>query len=271
MTSKDYYAILEISRNASAKEIKQAYRRLAQRYHPDIHPGDKFDEEMFKAVNEAYEVLSNPEKRREYDRLQDELSRRKEYYSSPQTDVPVRQESKKRTNKRLDRFFGWMGQIRFGWFLLAALLLLIILPPAFICAPIFFPPEWGVDCLEVYDTTFQKEVLESQTPVLVVFCWDYEQWHRTQAYHMGLYHPPPIIIAVRRIIKGREFEGKIKFCKYYRHPPNDPLDAQYDIRYWPTTMIFRDGSIFWRTDYWSSVDRIKEDIEVNLRKAIGEM
>src|SRR4030066_329362 len=96
MTSKDYYAILEISRKASAKEIKQAYRRLARRYHPDLHPGDKFDEDMFKAINEAYEVLSDPEKRREYDRLQDELSSSREYYYPSQADVQVKQVRKKR-------------------------------------------------------------------------------------------------------------------------------------------------------------------------------
>jgi molecular chaperone DnaJ len=64
---KDYYHILGVSKTASEKEIKDAYRRLARKYHPDANPGDKGSEEKFKEVSEAYEVLSNPEKRREYD------------------------------------------------------------------------------------------------------------------------------------------------------------------------------------------------------------
>uniref|UniRef100_A0A7C2FQS2 Chaperone protein DnaJ n=1 Tax=Thermus islandicus TaxID=540988 RepID=A0A7C2FQS2_9DEIN len=65
---KDYYAILGVSREASQEEIKKAYRRLALEYHPDRHPGDKAAEERFKEINEAYAVLSDPEKRARYDR-----------------------------------------------------------------------------------------------------------------------------------------------------------------------------------------------------------
>lgn len=64
---KDYYAILGVKRNASEKEIRQAYRRLARELHPDLHPGDKQAEQRFKEVNEAYQVLSNPENRKKYD------------------------------------------------------------------------------------------------------------------------------------------------------------------------------------------------------------
>jgi molecular chaperone DnaJ len=66
---KDYYKILGISKTASEKEIKQAYRKLARKYHPDVNPGDKPSEERFKEVSEAYEVLSDKEKRAKYDQF----------------------------------------------------------------------------------------------------------------------------------------------------------------------------------------------------------
>jgi len=69
MAGKDYYQILGVSRNASEKEIKQAYRRLARKYHPDINPSDKSAEAKFKEINGAYEVLSDPEKRKKYDQF----------------------------------------------------------------------------------------------------------------------------------------------------------------------------------------------------------
>jgi len=65
---KDYYQILGISKKASADEIKKAYRKLARKYHPDLNQGDKKAETRFKEVNEAQEVLSDPEKRSKYDR-----------------------------------------------------------------------------------------------------------------------------------------------------------------------------------------------------------
>jgi len=64
----DYYEILQISKNADGDEIKKAYRKLAMQYHPDKNPGDKEAEERFKAVNEAYQVLSDSDKRAVYDR-----------------------------------------------------------------------------------------------------------------------------------------------------------------------------------------------------------
>ncbi len=69
MEHKDYYKILGVSKTATQDEIKKAYRKLARKYHPDKNPGDKTAEEKFKEVNEAYEVLGNPENRKKYDEV----------------------------------------------------------------------------------------------------------------------------------------------------------------------------------------------------------
>jgi DnaJ-class molecular chaperone len=66
---RDYYAILVVPRTATADEIKKAYRKLARTHHPDLNPGDKEAEAKFKEVQEAYDVLSDPDKRKRYDRL----------------------------------------------------------------------------------------------------------------------------------------------------------------------------------------------------------
>lgn len=68
MAAREYYEVLGVKRTASAGEIKKAYRRLARKFHPDVNPGDKRAEERFKEVQEAYEVLSDAEKRKTYDR-----------------------------------------------------------------------------------------------------------------------------------------------------------------------------------------------------------
>src|SRR5688572_25353575 len=66
--SKDYKT-LGVSRGASEKDIKSAYRKLARKFHPDVNPGDKGAEDRFKEIGEAYEVLSDPDKRRKYDQF----------------------------------------------------------------------------------------------------------------------------------------------------------------------------------------------------------
>jgi curved DNA-binding protein len=69
MEYRDYYKILGVERGSSTEEIKKVFRKLALKYHPDRNPGDKQAEERFKEINEAYQVLSDPEKRKRYDQL----------------------------------------------------------------------------------------------------------------------------------------------------------------------------------------------------------
>ena len=69
MEFKDYYATLGVSKTATDKELKQAFRKLARKFHPDVNPGDKTAEARFKEINEAYEVLGDPAKRKKYDEL----------------------------------------------------------------------------------------------------------------------------------------------------------------------------------------------------------
>lgn len=69
MEYKDYYKVLGVDRNADQETIKRAFRKLARQYHPDANKGDKKAEEKFKEINEAYEVLGDPEKRKLYDQM----------------------------------------------------------------------------------------------------------------------------------------------------------------------------------------------------------
>src|SRR5882672_8938380 len=69
MDFRDYYSTLGVAKTSTEKEIKTAYRKLARKHHPDVNPGDKAAESRFKEINEAYEVLGDPEKRKKYDEL----------------------------------------------------------------------------------------------------------------------------------------------------------------------------------------------------------
>jgi len=66
---RDYYEVLGVDRGADESAIKSAYRKLAKKYHPDVNPGDKEAEKKFKEATEAYGILSDPEKRRQYDQF----------------------------------------------------------------------------------------------------------------------------------------------------------------------------------------------------------
>ena len=68
-SKRDYYEVLGVSKNASVDEIKKAYRQTAKKYHPDMNPGDKEAEAKFKEASEAYAILSDAEKRRQYDQF----------------------------------------------------------------------------------------------------------------------------------------------------------------------------------------------------------
>ncbi len=70
--SKDYYKTLGVAKTASAEEIKKAHRKLARKFHPDLNPGDKKAEDKFKEIQEAYDVLSDEDKRGKYDQYGDQ-------------------------------------------------------------------------------------------------------------------------------------------------------------------------------------------------------
>ena len=82
----DYYKTLGLSKNASETDIKKAYRKLARKYHPDVNPNDKEAEKKFKEINEANEVLSNPENRKKYDEYGKDWKHAEEYEKARQQD-----------------------------------------------------------------------------------------------------------------------------------------------------------------------------------------
>jgi DnaJ-class molecular chaperone len=116
MEFRDYYKVLGVERNASAAEIKSAYRKLARKHHPDVNPNNKDAERRFKEINEAYQVLGDSEKRKKYDLLgadwergesEDEVLRRYARASGPYTDAG--ETGAGGFSDFFERFFGGLG------------------------------------------------------------------------------------------------------------------------------------------------------------------
>jgi len=97
MAGKDYYNILGVPRNAADKDIKASYRKLARKYHPDVNPGDKAAEARFKEINEAFEVLSDADKRKKYDQYGSDYDNAEAYARAQQQ---ARQQQQYRTYGR---------------------------------------------------------------------------------------------------------------------------------------------------------------------------
>lgn len=88
MAGNNYYDILGVKRDASEKDIKQAYRRLARKYHPDLNPGNKSAEARFKEINQAYEVISDKEKRQKYDQFGDQWQHADQFTQAGRQQTP---------------------------------------------------------------------------------------------------------------------------------------------------------------------------------------
>ncbi len=84
MDFKDYYEILGVSPDADKKVVQQTFRQLARKYHPDVNPGNKAAEEKFKTINEAYQVLSDAEQRKKYDKLRTQYQQWQQTGGHPQ-------------------------------------------------------------------------------------------------------------------------------------------------------------------------------------------
>jgi len=110
----DYYKILGIPKNATEKEIKKAYRKLARKYHPDLNPNDKVAEKKFKEINEANEVLSNPENRKKYDQYGEHWQHAEDYEKAKQQQYAHQQSSQGSFRGRSEEDFSDFFESMFG-------------------------------------------------------------------------------------------------------------------------------------------------------------
>jgi len=110
----DYYKILELSKNATEKDIKKAYRKLARKYHPDLNPNDKVAEKKFKEINEANEVLSNPENRKKYDQYGEHWQHAEDYQKAKQQQYAHQQSSQGSFGRRSEEDFSDFFESMFG-------------------------------------------------------------------------------------------------------------------------------------------------------------
>ena len=97
MANPDLYEVLEVDASVSPEDLKKSYRRLARQYHPDANPGDPAAETRFKEVSQAYEILSDPERRANYDRFGSDVGAGNPFGAGSVQDI-------------FDMFFGGMGQ-----------------------------------------------------------------------------------------------------------------------------------------------------------------
>ncbi len=112
MANKDYYDLLGIQKNASKQEIKAAYRKLAKKYHPDAHPGDKKCEAYFKEITEAYTILSDAKKRKKFDEELDGLKHTTDYQTKAKRQNKTQTEATgtidfQNISRNFERFFGF--------------------------------------------------------------------------------------------------------------------------------------------------------------------
>ncbi|WP_019038746.1 DnaJ C-terminal domain-containing protein [Psychroflexus tropicus] len=107
----DYYNILGLSKNASESDIKKAYRKLARKYHPDLNPNDKKAEQKFKKVNEAHEVLANPENRKKYDKYGEHWQHAEDYEKAKQQQSQQKAYSSSYGNYSDDEFSDFFSEM----------------------------------------------------------------------------------------------------------------------------------------------------------------